>query len=543
VSVDVVSESDLAAAPAARRDLRRPLAAFVGGVLVAFSLPPWGWWPLAFVGVTIFDAAQGEHPTRRQAALRGFVFALPWMAIGMCWMWFLTVPGYVAVSIFFAGFHAAAAAVAPTGPWRTIGRPAAHTLVEAVRLGFPFGGVPLATLGISQAGGPLLIVSRVGGVILITWIVFQVGCALAGPAPAIPRGMPRRVVGSERAARARATKGRPHGLLGLVGVVVMIVVALIAPKGHELDAEPLTIAAVQGGGEQGTSALDVPSARVTQALLEATATIEPDDELDLVVWPENGVDVDDEPFVGSADHAAITAEAARLGVPFSVGVTEDSEFANDPTPGAFVNAQVVVTPEGDVTSRYEKVRIVPFGEYVPFRSVLEALGAPLEQVPSDAIAGADPPVNELPNGDRLGVMISWEVFFGGRGRAATTGDGTGDTAILLNPTNGASYTGTVLQTQQVASSKLRAVENGRWVVQVSPTGFSAFVDSDGSVYQRTGVSEQRVITMDVPLRGGRTWYTTIGNWPFVLALLALLATSIWFGTVRPRRDRPCSTVE
>jgi apolipoprotein N-acyltransferase len=226
-----------------------------------------------------------------------------------------------------------------------------------------------------------------------------------------------------------------------------------------------------------------------------------------------------------------------------VGVTEDSEFANDPTPGAFVNAQVVVTPEGDVTSRYEKVRIVPFGEYVPFRSVLEALGAPLEQVPSDAIAGADPPVNELPNGDRLGVMISWEVFFGGRGRAATTGDGTGDTAILLNPTNGASYTGTVLQTQQVASSKLRAVENGRWVVQVSPTGFSAFVDSDGSVYQRTGVSEQRVITMDVPLRGGRTWYTTIGNWPFVLALLALLATSIWFGTVRPRRDRPCSTVK
>jgi apolipoprotein N-acyltransferase len=543
VSVDVVSESDLAAAPAARRDLRRPLAAFVGGVLVAFSLPPWGWWPLAFVGVTIFDAAQGAHPTRRQAALRGFVFALPWMAIGMCWMWFLTVPGYVAVSIFFAGFHAAAAAVAPTGPWRTIGRPAAHTLVEAVRLGFPFGGVPLATLGISQAGGPLLIVSRVGGVILITWIVFQVGCALAGPAPAIPRAMPRRVVGNERAMRATSSEGQPHGLLALLAVIGEIVLAVVAPKGHDLDAEPLTIAAVQGGGEQGTSALDVPSARVTQALLEATATIEPNDELDLVVWPENGVDVDDEPFVGSADHAAITAEAARLGVPFSVGVTEDSEFANDPTPGAFVNAQVVVTPEGDVTSRYEKVRIVPFGEYVPFRSVLEALGAPLEQVPSDAIAGADPPVNELPNGDRLGVMISWEVFFGGRGRAATTGDGTGDTAILLNPTNGASYTGTVLQTQQVASSKLRAVENGRWVVQVSPTGFSAFVDSDGSVYQRTGVSEQRVITMDVPLRGGRTWYTTIGNWPFVLVLLALLATSIWFGTVRPRRDRPCSTVE
>jgi apolipoprotein N-acyltransferase len=534
MSLDVVSELEVVDAPEGRRHFQRPLLAFLGGVLVAFSLPPWGWWPLAFVGVTVFDAAQGASPTRRQAALRGFLFALPWMAIGMCWMWFLTVPGYMAVSVVFAGFHAAAAAVAPTGPWRTIGRPAAHTLVEAIRLGFPFGGVPLATLGISQAGGPLLVVSRVGGVILITWIVFQVGCALAGPAPAIPRGMPRRVVGSARAARARGARGEPHGVLALAGVIGVIVLALVAPRGHELDADPLTIAAVQGGGEQGTSALDVPSALVTQALLEATATIEPSDELDLVVWPENGIDVDDEPFAGSADHAAVTAEAARLGVPFSVGVTEDSEFANDPTPGAFVNAQVVVTPEGEVTSRYEKARIVPFGEYVPFRGLLEALGAPLEQVPSDAIAGVDPPVNELPNGDRLGVMISWEVFFGGRGRAATTADGTDDTAILLNPTNGASYTGTILQTQQVASSMLRAVENGRWVVQVSPTGFSAFVDSDGHVYQRTGVSEQRVITMDVPLRGGRTWYTTIGNWPSVIVLVGLLTASIWFGTVKPR---------
>jgi apolipoprotein N-acyltransferase len=514
-------------APAPARSPRRGLAALLGGALVAFSLPPWGFWPLAFVGVIVFEAAQGAHPTRRQAATRGFLFGLPWMAIGMCWMWFLTVPGYIFTAVLFAGFHAAAAAIAPTGPWRTIGRPAAHTVVEVVRLGFPFGGVPLATIAISQAGGPLLGVARVGGVIVITWIVFQVGCALAGPAPAVPRTMPRRVVGSRRAARASRSTGQPHGVTALLAIVVIIVLAAVAPEGHELDAEPVTIAAVQGGGEQGTSALDVPSSRVTAALLEATQTIEPDPELDVVVWPENGIDVDGEPFVGSVQHAAVAAEAARLGVPFSVGVTEDSEFATHPSEGSFVNAQVVVTPEGDVTSRYEKVRTVPFGEYVPLRGMLEALGAPLGQIPNDAVAGRDPAVNELPDGTRFGVMISWEVFFGGRGRAATTADGTGDTAILLNPTNGASYTGTILQTQQVASSKLRAVENGRWVVQVSPTGFSAFVDDGGGVHQRTDVSEQRVITMDVPLRGGRTWYTNIGNWPWIVALVALLAVSIW----------------
>ncbi len=526
-------------APPAGRARLRPLAALLGGVLVAFSLPPWGFWPLAFVGVVVFDLAQGAAPTRRQAALRGFAFGFAWFAIGTCWMWFLTIPGYAVTTFLFAGFHAAAAAVAPTGPWRTIGRPAAHTLVEAIRIGwFPFGGVPLATIGISQAGGPLLGVARVGGVILITWIVFQAGCALAALAPAIARAEAARCGRGTPDATPR--RRRPNGTVcsALLAIVVVIALSAVAPEGHDLDREPLTIAAVQGGGEQGTSALDVPSSQVTQALLDTTATIEPDPRLDLVVWPENGIDVDGEPFAGSADHQAVAAEAARLGVPFSVGITEDSEFASHPSRGAFVNAQVVVTPEGAVSSRYEKVRTVPFGEYVPMRGLLEALGAPLDEVPNDAVAGRDPAVNELPDGTRLGVMISWEVFFGGRGRSATTGDGTGDTSILLNPTNGASYTGTVLQTQQVASSQLRAMENGRWVVQVSPTGFSAFVDPDGNVYQRTGVSERRVITMDVPMRGGRTWFTTVGAWPWVVALVALLAVSIWFGTIEPNRVRP-----
>ncbi len=66
-------------------------------------------------------------------------------------------------------------------------------------------------------------------------------------------------------------------------------------------------------------------------------------------------------------------------------------------------------------------------------------------------------------------------------------------AFILNPTNGSSYTGTILQTQQIASSRLRAIETGRWVVQVSPTGFSAFVSPDGDVFERTAVSEQKVV--------------------------------------------------
>jgi apolipoprotein N-acyltransferase len=260
---------------------------------------------------------------------------------------------------------------------------------------------------------------------------------------------------------------------------------------------------------------------VTERHLAATASIEPSDDLDLVVWPENGIDVNGQPFDGSPAAEAVAAEAARLGVPFAVGVTVDSEFAAHPEPDSFVNAQVVVTPDGEVTSSYEKVHIVPFGEYVPLRGVLAAIGAPVDQIPKDAVRGRDPARIELPDGTELGVMISYEVFFGYRGRAAADG------AILLNPTNGASYTWTIVQTQQVASSKLRAVETGRWVVQVSPTGFSAFGSPEGGVFERTAVSEQRVIIRDVPLRDGTTVYTTIGDWPWYGAALLVFGLAWW----------------
>jgi apolipoprotein N-acyltransferase len=427
------------------------------------------------------------------------------MFMGMGWMWFLTAPGYVVAASTFAALHAVAAAVAPSGTWRTFGRPAAHTLAEIVRLSFPFGGVPLATLGISQASGPLLPVARVGGVILLSWVVFQIGFALSAWIGSLLTDVHPEVP-------------RPAAL-GFLLAVFAVTLALVAPAGTEVEGASLDVAAVQGGGEQGTTALDVPSSVVFERHLLATRQIQPDDELDLVVWPENGIDVDDQPFAGSSAERAVAEEAARLGVPFAVGVTVDSEYSDHPTDGGFVNAQVVVTPDGRVVSDYEKVQIVPFGEYVPLRGLLEAFGAPVDQIASDAIRGQGPAIIELPDGTRLGVMISWEVFFGDRGRAAADG------AILLNPTNGASYTGSILQSQQVASSRLRATETGRWVVQVSPTGFSAFVSPDGDVEQRTAVSEQRVIRREVPLRTGTTWYTRLGDVPWTVAVILSLAVS------------------
>jgi apolipoprotein N-acyltransferase len=383
--------------------------------------------------------------------------------------------------------------------------------------------VPLASLGTAQVAGPLAGVVRVGGVILLTLVVLLVGFALADLTEVAVRALGDRRRRATVATALPADTGPSLISLALAGVVVIAM--LVAPRG-EPTGDVLRVAAVQGGGEQGTSATDVPSALVTERHLEATAGIRPDPELDLVLWPENTIDVDS--FAGSDLRARIAAEADRLGVPLTVGLTEDT-----PDGERFLNAQVVVDPGGEIVGRYEKVRRVPFGEYVPLRGVLETIGAPVDQIRRDAVSGTGPAYVDLPDGTRLATVISWEVFFGGRVRDGVREGGE----AVINPTNGASYTGTIVQTQQVASSRLRALETGRWVVQAAPTGFTAIVDAEGDVLERTAVSERRVVIGDVELREGRTWYVNLGDAPFIGFVVGLFALAWWLDrrSRRPRR--------
>lgn len=491
-------------------NLKDVMRAGLGGLLVASAMPPWNLWPFAFIGIAVLMSIASERRSLR--AINGLIFGVAWFAPTVAWMYFLTAPGYVVAVLFFAGLHALAAAASPMkGPLASLGRLAAHSLVEILRLYVPFGGLPLATLGIAMADSPFLALARLGGVPLLTMFVIAVGigvgelasAALTRPQSAQP-----------------FDKTRTFAMLG--AAVALVAFSAFAPSGRNLPDGEVSVAAVQGGGRQGTSALEVPSEMVTAAHLEATSSISADAGVDVVVWPENAIDVNRESFASSEVALRLASEAQRLGVPFLIGVTEDAEFVYDVPPGNFVNAQYVVTRVGAVTDRYVKVIKVPFGEYLPFRRVLESIGAPVDLIPKDAISGQGPAVVDVPEVGRFGVAISWEIFFGKRVRDAMQHGGE----LIVNPTNGASYTWSIVQSQQVASSKLRAVESGRWVIQVAPTGYTATVNPEGAVLEQSEISEQRVVYSTPIRRTGNTIYTMFGDLPWLLLAIVLWLVAV-----------------
>lgn len=478
------------------RTLRALLRAVIAGLCLAASVPPWGWWPLAFLGIAMWDRLL-RNAKPRARIVRSAVFAAAWFTPSMLWMVDLTAPGYVIAIVVFSLYVGVAGLSVPgrsSSPWvRWLALPAAFTLAEAARCTFPFGGVPLATTAMGQASAPLGQIARVLCAVGVTFAVAVIGVALS------------------------AAWERRHivAAAALAGVVALWLVAIIAPTGH--DIRTINAAVVQGGGPQGTRASETDPRDVFDRHVEATSLVTT--PVDLVVWPENVVAVDSL-LATTRENAELSALAKDLNTTLVAGITEVLDSSS------FANASIVYLPDGSTGGRYDKVRRVPFGEFVPLRGLIESVAGSNTGIPvRDARAGTEPAIVRTPAGD-LALAISWEIFFTNRGRDGVLHGGQ----ILLNPTNGSSYWLTQVQTQQVASSQLRAIETGRWVLQAAPTGFSAIVNPSGNVLKRTSISEQVVLQQDVMLRSGDTIATVIGPMPVIWLSGILLALSWWFAT-------------
>lgn len=475
---------DLRGAPSA--------VAIAAGLLIAASLPPWGWWPSAFVGLALLDRLLAEVPWRTRFK-RGTLVGLALFTPTVVWISQLTVPGYVIATLLFAAMVGGFCAAVPPGSGRRPALVGVWVLCESLRSAWPFGGVPLSLLAVGQVGGPLAPIARVGGVLAIATATVLVGLALSAGVSALASDVRR---------------DRWVAALCGVAVAALLGVAQVAPSGNPT-GETLAIALVQGGGPQGTRAINTDKRAVFERHLDASAEVP--DGMDLVLWPEDVVDSKRE-VQKAKEGEELEDLAAELDATLVVGTVEGVSDTH------WRNSSQVVTAEGEWVDRYVKVQRVPFGEVVPFRSFVERF-APDTLAKRDALTSNESGLLQTPEAD-LATVISWEVFFGHRVRSAVGAGGE----LIYNPTNGATYTGTFVQTQQVASSRLRAIETGRWLVQVSPTGFSAFITDSGEVLQRTGTVERAVrVHEEIPLRTGETLYTRWGDLPPRAAAVLLLA--------------------
>lgn len=485
-----------ASRPHGARRGRHALPGLAAGLLLTAGLPPFGWWPLALLGAAVLAWVLADAPLRGRlvvAVATGFSLLAP----GLFWMSEFSAPGYVLAVLIEIALLTIGITLVPPGRARAIGLPAILVLAEALRGIWPFGGVPIATIAQTQIGGPLMLVARVGGGLLITATVGVAGVAL--------------VAAARRRLRTAAA--------GLAIVVLVAVAGAVADPGRPVGT--LSTAIVQGGGERGLLASDDGAADVLRAHLDTSEDLP--DGLDLVVWPENVVTIKG-PVAGTRQADSLGELAQRVDATVVAGVVEREG-------DRFRNAAVVWTPAGALSTRYEKNQRVPFGEYVPMRALLSKI-TDVSAIPRDAIAGTEAGILATPAGD-LGVVISYEVFFPRRARDAMAAGAE----VLLVPTNASSFTTSQMPTLELGAARLRAVETGRDVLQAAPTGLSAVIRPDGTVLQQSDLGRRQVLFADSKRRMGDTPYTSLGDGPFVLGAAVVLVAA-WVLERRSRRPAP-----
>jgi len=480
-----------------------------GGLLLSLAFPPAELWPLAFVAlIPLLWSLRGSRPGR--GALLGLVFGLAFFGATLYWIFLFGALAWFALTALSAASIAAVGAIAPSmlrveRPIRSaIGFAALWTAVDWIRGMFPLGGFTWGSIGISQVDDrAVLPLATLAGVWGITFVVVMANALLFA------------------AIRGKASPWVRRA--GLVVAAVALVLAPIALPFSEPTGGSIDVAVVQVDVRPppNTSAAqeDLLVARKNIALHRSLAGSSP--RPDLVLWGEGALD----PAASSdpTTMAAVQEAVAQVGAPTAVGAV-----MNDPD-GRQRTSELVFANDGSRVDRYDKVHLVPFGEYVPWRSRIDWISA-TRQIPVDRAPGTAVHTVEAPGLPAFGTPICFENSFPSLPRAFVRDGAT----FLVVPVNNASYGFTAASDQHLQMSRMRAVETGRWIVDAAVSGVSAFVDTHGRVIARTGLFQPGILREPIRTSTATTGYVRWGDW---LPIVALIVVVIWFLVPR-RRSHP-----
>ena len=508
-----------------RFSARPRLAAVVLGALAATGFQPLGLWPLALLAIGFLSLLVRDAPDGRRAALLGWLFGLGHFTVGNWWI--ATAFTYQAQMPAALGWAAVPLLACYLAVYPALAAAGAHALASRVALplafaglwtvsewlrGWVFTGYPWNPFGIVLLGPfdrpGLAAVAPWTGTYALSGLAVLIGCGLAW-----------------------ALVARRWIPAGLAAILLAAGMYLPAGKGAE-GSERFTL--VQPDARQ--DHLDDPS--TWEATFQRTAALsrplEPGAER-LVLWPESGVQdylEDGYParFYRGTAFGSPTLARRRIGQVIGEGGTlltgaVDLELENDRAVGAY-NSVTALDAQGDIVGSYAKAHLVPYGEYLALRWLLEPLGA-TRLVPGafDFLPGPGPRTLDLGEHGEVGVQICYEIIFSGQ-----VVDPANRPNFIFNPSNDGWF-GPSGPPQHLAQARLRAIEEGLPVLRATTTGISAVIDARGVVREHIGRLRAGRIDGLVPPAEAPTLFARMGN------LLALSWTLIFLfaGAVVSRR--------
>jgi apolipoprotein N-acyltransferase len=534
------------------------LIALAGGLLLTAAFPPLGLWPFAPLGPALLVVALWRRSLRASFVI-GLVFGLALFVPLLSWLinlaWYAWAALAAAEAVIFALLtmgqqmllRLRAWPVAVAGWW---------VAAEALRDRWPYA-FPWGRLAMSQAGAPTAPWTAIGGAPLLSFLLALVGSTLAwfllvrsaSPDLAAPHSASRDPAAPHSASPDPAAPhsaspdpaAPPHGsarrravaALAFAGAAGLALAGGLLPVDRVPAGTPTaTVAAIQGS---------VPHARSVPDLLRATTVTSnhaaATERLaaavragtrpapDLVIWPENSVDLDPRRYPPA--YATIWSAVQAIHRPVLVG-----EVLQNPQR----NVGQLWTPGHGPGPLYVKRQLVPFGEYIPFRGLLSHITSLVALQPHNFVAGDRAVVFHVGK-IRLGDVICYEVGFD----PLVSSEVNAGANLLAVQTNDATFEvdgqrGESLQ--QLAMARIRAVESDRAVIVASTTGVSAVIAPDGTMLAHTSTWRQAILDEKVPLVSSRTLADRIGQWPEYLITVLTIAAFGWVLLAAwRRRDR------
>lgn len=502
--------------------MRQKIILFITGAVLTLSLAPFKLYPLAFISIAYFYY-QLNHRLNTRKFLTSFIFALGFYLTSISWVYismqsFGQIPSPIAaiLTFLFCCLNAIFFML-PTWLYQKLKSPSwlinplcfatCFTLLEWLKT-IPPIAFPWALLGYSLTESPFASLASYFGVLGLSWLIWLIGASIGQGALLYKQG-----TSIQEVIKTYCCILLPIGLLGLSSHYLLSQ----TNQTQISDNEAISTYIIQGNIPQEKKWDRLYAPKIIDTYMQLTDQIDEQDAL--IVWPEAAL-----PFTQQQLKPLITAleqrlESKRQG--FITGVL------NNPENKVYYNSLIAL---GQTQGNYQKQILVPFGEYIPLKNFITAIG--LNPLGLQNITQGNPLQKSFTQGKHsIYGNICYEIIFG-----HFIAKNSQDSEIILTVSNDAWFENSIALSQHLQMAQMRAIENQKPIIRATNTGISAFINAKGQVTASLAEHKQGIINQSIKGRTGTTFYSKWRQIPILTLCLLILSLCMLYHTKIKRQN-------